>query len=557
MRLGMMRSIPAVLAAALLTNAGLARADALRAPGGGTVRAVVIGVDKYPHLGPGAQLQGAAADATDIKTALAKDGVAADFIPDDKATRARIIEAMNGLVAAAKPGDLAIISYAGHGMQTPEYAAWKGISANGVSEQIALSNFSFSGPGAGEVIVNVEMRAWLSRLDAKGVDTLLIMDSCFGGGMRGFDPRSGEIRTRVVTGSADAAERAKFTGIAMTNKEARADVSAMSHVTFLGGATANSVVPEMPGLDPQSPRLPRGALSYFVARALDGRASVKGVVTRKSLFEYVLQNVPQATNDRQFIDIQPGSEESSVLNKPIFVLGDAAPGPVHETSPSPAIVDERAVRVAIIDGGADDWTKIEKGTAALVEAADPTSADLIWDVGKNEVLASGDLVMQFVSDGSMIGAIADRTWAVRELKALSQSRVLSVGLESEGKLLTQGDQARAGAQDLRGQHLTTFNIAADGTVQMLYPAASGQKGQCPAPDGDHWTCPLEVTPPYGADTVVALATSSEPKEFVAWLRAHNGKRDAAVLPAALTGLLASDTPARLGFAGVFTNSKTK
>ena len=104
-------------------------------------------------------------------------------------------------------------------MQTPEYPRWKGLSRNGVSEQIALSNFSFSGPGVAEVIVKIEMRAWLSRLDAKGVDTLVVMDSCFGGGMRGVDPRSGELLVREVKGSADAAEREKFTGIPMTDKE--------------------------------------------------------------------------------------------------------------------------------------------------------------------------------------------------------------------------------------------------------------------------------------------------------------------------------------------------
>ena len=37
------------------------------------------------------------------------------------------------------------ISHARHGMQTTEGARWKGLSGNGVSEQIALSKFSFSG----------------------------------------------------------------------------------------------------------------------------------------------------------------------------------------------------------------------------------------------------------------------------------------------------------------------------------------------------------------------------------------------------------------------------
>jgi len=172
---------------------------------------------------------------------------------------------------------------------------------------------------------------------------------------------------------------------------------------------------------------------------------------------------------------------------------------------------------------------------------------------KHEALARGDLVMQRV-DGSMIGDVADRTWAIRRLRAISQSRVLLVGLASGGSLLTPGDQASATAEDLHGEHLTAFNIAADGTVQMLYPSAPGEQRVCPDPQGDRWSCNLEVEPPFGADTIVALATSKVPTNFVAWLKAHHAKRDAALIPAELGRVLDDDPSARLGFAGVFTNS---
>ena len=574
------KTIPVVAAAGIFLNIfAVARADVLRAPGGGTVRVVVIGVNHYPNLGDGAQLRGAMPDALDIAAALEKDGVHTVPILDGQVTRQRIVDAMNDLIKNSKKGDLAIISYAGHGMQTPEYPRWKGLSRSGASEQIALSNFSFAGPGAGEIIVNIEMRAWLSRLDAKGVDTVLVMDSCFGGGMRGVDPRSGELRVREVKGAGDAAEREKFTGIPMTDKEARADVALMPHVTFLSGATSNSVVPEMSTL-PKDPR-PRGALSYYVARALEGG----GVVTRKSLFQNVLQNVRQASNGRQAVDIVPRSADPEVLGKQIFVFGEPAaptsgatsvptsvatsaptlvptsvatsvPTPAATTPPIPApnpseIAD--AVHLAIVNGAADAWSTIEKGRAPLVAAPDRSDADLVWDVVKHEALARGDLVMQRV-DGSMIGDVADRTWAIRRLRAISQSRVLLVGLASGGSLLTPGDQASATAEDLRGEHLTAFNIAADGTVQMLYPSPAGEQRVCPDPQGDRWSCSLEVEPPFGADTIVALATSKVPTDFVAWLKAHHAKRDAALIPAELGRVLDDDSSARLGFAGVFTNS---
>jgi hypothetical protein len=77
-----MKGLPVVAATAFFLNGLTATAAILRAPGGGTVHALVIGVNSYPRLGPGAQLHGAVADALDLAAALAKDGVKAQFILD-------------------------------------------------------------------------------------------------------------------------------------------------------------------------------------------------------------------------------------------------------------------------------------------------------------------------------------------------------------------------------------------------------------------------------------------------------------------------------------------
>jgi uncharacterized caspase-like protein len=313
----------------LLRGVAAAHAGVLLAPGGGTVRALVIGVDKYPKLGPNEQLRGAVADAEDIRAALQKVGVMATFLTDAHATRPAVVDAMNGLVNAARPGDLVVISFAGHGMRTPEYPMWKGLSRDGASEQLALSDFSFSGPGAGEVIVKIELRAWLARLDAKGVDTLVVMDCNFAGGLtRGVEMGPGDTRTRAVVGAPNASERDKFVGIEMNDREERADIEAMPRVTFLAAATSHAVTPE---LTIDGSPTPRGALSYFVARALEGRASVDGKVTRRRLYEYVLRNVQEATTDRQLPAISPASDDDAVLDKVVFALG-GAPKPAPDLS---------------------------------------------------------------------------------------------------------------------------------------------------------------------------------------------------------------------------------
>jgi hypothetical protein len=552
--------------AAMLAQVGAVSADDLRAPGGGTIRALVVGVDVYSRLDSEWQLQGARADAEDIAAALSQDGVKPVVLLDADATRAKIVAQMDSFVADSRPGDLVLFAFAGHGMQIPEYPRWQGIDANGVNEQIVLSGFNYSGAGADEIIVNPEMRAWLSRLDAKGVDTLVIVDSCFGGGMREVDPRTRAMRTRVLRASADeirAGEsgREQFVGIPMTDKEARASVALMPHVTFLAGATSKSVVPETDGLVPGGQR---GALSYFLARALRGDSAKDGVVTRRALYDYLKPNVRHATEDRQLIQVEPQSPDPSVYGKPVFKFASALPSPEPPKlrgfspadTPRQEAVDARAdaVSVAMIDGAEDRWGTIEKGNALFTRSPTVDDADLVWDVAKSEALSRGDLVMQFV-DGSLMGGVIDRTWVVKRLREIAENRNLPMRLASEGQLLTSGDQARVEIDEIADQHLVVFNVAADATVQMLYPSAPGVTAHCPNPENSEWHCSLGVTPPFGADTIVALAASGPADDLLGWLREHHDKRDAALVPELLTTALKTDPTARVGFVGVFTNKR--
>jgi Caspase domain len=565
----------AAMATATIAQPAASSADSLQAPGGGTIRALVIGVDAYPNLAASAQLRGAKADAEDIAGALKRGGVEPIVILDGDVTRAKIVGQMDSLVTESKPGDLVLFAYAGHGMQVPEYPRWQGIDRNGVNEQIALSGFSFSGAGAGEIIVNLEMRAWLSRLDAKSVDTLVVMDSCFGGGMREVDPRTGEMRTRVLHGNAEQikageSDRRQFVGIPMTAKEARSNVSLMSHITFLAGATSKSVVPETGGLEPKGPR---GALSYYLARALSEGLAKDRVITREALYNYLKPNVRHATQDRQLIQVEPQSPDPAVYGKPVMALAGAAlppvasvvaptspappgppPAPANPPSSTPADVRTDVVRVAMIDGQDKAWETIEKGNTPFTKSSSVDGADLVWDIGKSDALSRGDLVMQSV-DGSLMGGVIDRTWAVERLREIAERRNLPTQLVSQGRLLSAGDEAQVEIDDIAEARLVVFNIGADATIQMLYPSAPGEAAHCPDAENGNWRCSLAVTPPFGADTIVALASSGASSQLLGWLRAHHGRRDAALIPGLLKSAMEADPKMRIGFAGVFTNAR--
>jgi hypothetical protein len=536
----------------LIWSSSAFAAGVLHAPGGGAVRALVIGIDRYPNLNEKGQLAGAVADARDISRALTAAGAKVQTLTNGDAVRSRVIAEMNRLVDQSQSGDLAIITYSGHGMRVRAYPRWKGLDASPFDSQIALSRFGGGSIENGhEIIVDREMRAWYARLDAKGVDVLVVMDSCYGGHMRQVDESAGQIKVRSLSGDIDDESHDSFVGIAMSEREARADVKELPHVTFFAGATETSTVPEMSGIDSADPKAVRGALSYFMARSIEGAASRDGKVTREQLLKFLGPHVRQATEGRQFIDFEPRIESTEALQKIVFRTDEGAtPAPLKPgPGPKPQVPEPQVdpVRVGVANGAQTDFSKIQKARAPFV-SSEPSQADLVWDVGRSNALSRGDLIMSRV-DGTILGDVIDRTWAVREVKKLSGSRIIDVKMGEDGRSYTLGDHPELVISDIRDSYLTVVNIAAEGTLQLLFPFYASHS---PHVTTDRWSYRPAVNAPFGTDYTVAIATSRPATELIAWLQAHNNKHDAFELPAAIARTLAADPNARVGTAGLYT-----
>lgn len=534
----------------LIWSSSVFAAGALHAPGGGAVRAVVIGIDRYPNLNEKGQLAGAVADARDISRVLTSAGAKVQTLTNGDAVRSRVVAEMNRLVDESKSGDLAIITYSGHGMRVRAYPRWKGLDATLFDSQIALSRFGGGSVENGhEIIVDREMRAWYARLDAKGVDVLVVMDSCYGGHMRHVDESAGQIKVRSLSADIDDESHDSFVGIPMSEREARAEVKELTHITFFAGATETSTVPEMSSIDSRDPKAIRGALSYFVARSIEGAASRDGKVTRQQLLKFLGPNVRQATEGRQFIDFQPRVESAEALQKIVFRTDDGATPELPKPGPGakPQVPQVDPVRVGVANGAQADFSKIQKARAPFV-SSEPSQADLVWDVGRANALSRGDLIMSRV-DGTILGDVIDRTWAVREVKKLSGSRIIDVKIGEDGRSYTLGDRPELVISDIRDSYLTVLNIAAEGTLQLLFPFYASHN---PHVTTDRWSYLPAVDAPFGTDYTVAIATSRPATELIAWLQAHNNKHDAFELPAVIARTLAADPNARVGTAGLYT-----
>jgi hypothetical protein len=559
-------AIGAILLFAFSSPAWPARV--LRAPGGGEVRALLVGINKYPNLNKASELNGAVADVRDLAAALKSAGVPdanVQVMTDAAAVRSRFVAEMNRLVSSSKQGDLAIIAYSGHGMRAGRYRQWD----EPTHSQIVMSAFGHDARNGHEIIVDAEMRAWYARLEAKGVDLLVVMDSCFGGGMRDVHPWAQAIKVRALTpgageSSIDDKLRDSFQSIPMTGTEIRAEVNDMLHLSFFAGAQDDSTVPELPGIDPANPAAVRGALSYFLARSIDGKlpqggALPVGNVTRAQLFGFLQPNVLAISEGRQFMDFRPQKDSDDIMQRVVFRIEDSAapdaqqagggkPGPAGPVQVAPVALHGEPVRVAITIGPAALFSTIEKGRAPFVQS-DPASADLIWDVEHAAALSRADIVMDRV-DATILGAIIDRTYAVREIQKLAVARIIKVEVGEKGRAYTIGETPKLAVSGIRGSYLTVVNVSADGKIQMLFPP---QQAEYMAED--RWSINPRVDLPLGADYAVAVATSDPADDLVQWLRAHNKKRDAFALPAVVAGKINADGRTRLGTAGLFTKER--
>lgn len=510
---------------------------------GGEPKALVVGANKYRGKDI-AQLRGAEADALDLSKSLSAAGFKVTKLINEDLTRESLVRAMTKLISEAKSNDLIVITFAGHGARVPEYSFWKGLDEGGLNEEYILPGFEKHDDGTKEVVVDKEIKAWISRLHAKGAEVIFLADTCHGGGLsRAFlVGSSGEQSVRYTRDAFVAATDNRFRPIDVKPEEARADISKLDRVTFLAGVDESHVVYEVSV--PGEPTL-RGALSYAFARLLQGKGvPADGAVTRRTLYR-LRQLVRQYSDNRQDPSFLPQSLDGDpkIYDRPLFRITGAS----HAQAPTPL----PAVKLALVNGDVSMFERIGKPAAPLELAATPQSADLVWDIGGKKVLGRHDLILSAVEPSIMPGVI-DRTSAVAALAKISEARLLDVALKEGGRLYSSsaGDHPTLVVEGLVGGHLLVFNLAADGRIQMLRPRERRYQSIV---DGELFAnLRFDIAAPYGADTVVAVVADNPPAELETWLWSVNGLVGAGELSKKLSEAIARDPTMKIGYTGLYT-----
>ena len=254
------------VALAMTISARAEESRLLRSAVDGEVRAQVIGIDAYQHV---PQLKGAVADALDIDGALRRGRVAdITTLIDAKADRASVISAINRLAERSGPHDLVIISLAGHGAQEPEHL--KGSQPDGLENVFLLAGFDSSAAGSRERILGAEFYHFIKPFEARGAHVIFVADTCFGGGLtRDIDPRWEGMSFRQVPSYLLTSD--VLQPVTTAADELATDTD-FDRTVFLAAVDRRTKAPEV-----QIPGIPglRGALSYSVARALEGNVAAR------------------------------------------------------------------------------------------------------------------------------------------------------------------------------------------------------------------------------------------------------------------------------------------
>jgi len=570
-----------------LQHARAAEALSIGNPDGGAVRGLVIGIDDYQHV---RKLKGAVADAADIVSSLKTMGVG-DVVEltNAQADRASVLREISAMVERTRNNDLVFLSIAGHGTQEPERI--KGSEPDGMENVFLLPGFETTPTGSVERILGSEFNHFIRQFELRGAKVIFVADTCHGGGMvRDIDPRAEEMSFRQVPRYTLLVDELKPVS---DSNDPKSELD-LDHTAFLAAVDRNTKAPEVriPGIDGL-----RGALSFAVARAVEGSADINhdGKVTLKELFANVRQVVYQLSDQRQNIVTisspaqTPETDVAFELTRGVVLIqgpaprtataqatvpadGKAPPAPVATTktptvptlaaapnsAPSNPVPTGTAlagtapapirlstpIRLAALDGKMSYFSGVSTKDVT-VQAVQPTdNPDLIWDPVSHDVIAWGDVVA-YGMEVANLPTVVDRTAAIRELKRMATRSPQTMRIWPDDRQQRAGQTIEVELSDVAARALLLFNVSGDGTIQMLYPVGT----DAPLAKSPSLRLPLRVGEPFGAEQIVAVTSQQRMSDLETVLIQLNRRRAPGQLVKSLERYLPAD--ARIASIGFF------
>lgn len=491
--------------------------------------ALLVGINRYQSVNA---LEGAVNDVNDLRAVLVERwGFAADDIVtlvDVQATRAAILHELDRLETRSRPGDLVLIYYSGHGTSGQDRDFGLPLPyASG-----ALVPVDFTADDSRERMVSrllvgrTDLRPRIEALDRGGRRVLAFIDACYSGNtLRGLYrdtvPRP-SLRKRYValpvrsvgTGPPAAKdpdlcgyncgtapeEPYPYRGVAYVSAASEGEAA-----VDLGGSALVST----PTFDGRA----HGAFTDALLRALrgegplvadrdgDGRLSAAELhqVTLNFLRQRGLPHTPQ---------LLPRLESDGVgIASSIFLEARTADRP-------PAAPVGTALRVQLASAAPALATALQALPELSLVEREPQL--IVRRDGSEWQLqsAAGDEIARLPGGGVLaaVRAVQVQAWVGRLLAVPPDTGFLlelELSGQARGSVAVEGQQVYFDVRSARAAQLLVLDVAADGSVAVLYPKTpaelapvdAGRAVRVPAAGAG----PIVVTMPFGTDQVLAFA----------------------------------------------------
>lgn len=524
--MSVVRRLVALLLAVL---AGLAWPQAMLAA---KTHALLIGAGEY-RAGGIERLAGPANDLRAMQALMQDIGAERQIVlRDERATRSDVERALYELGSTAAPGDWIVIYYTGHGAQAVVAGGDRG---GRLVQFVPLSGFDPDQQDPEHFIVDKDFYAWMKLYIAPEVNILMMVDSCHSGSMqRSIKPQLYSYVARAAfTRRGQPLELVarpgpRFGTLLATGSAAAAEIDTLEpedlpNLVYFGASQDGQLALEMqlPVAGGESRGLLTFAFEQGMRRSgtredrpaadLDG----DGVVLIEEMAAYLGGQVHLMSAFRQDSTATFSGERggTALLSAARPTLGwSSEPPPSLQIVPpmSPEAVGEtRSFRVAATDAAADfRWQRITG----------------------NLYRRSGDIVAEALPSIAEVDDTITKWQTIAALAPLAAERSVRLTLAPFGFdwLYEPGSRIALSLRRLPGWqarplYATIFNLASDGTVQLIYPLA-GEDGRLPTGKAETDLLEVEVTAPLGTDHLIVVTTSAPADYLRAVLRTADGKR---------------------------------
>lgn len=475
-------------------------------------------------------------------------------------SRTTVETALHALGLRSRPGDWIFLYYTGHGALAE--AAVKGTRDGDTDQFLPLPGFDPDVQDPERFIIDKDFYTWLSLYVPRGVQVLMMADTCHSGTLhRSVDPRVRGMAPRLTLGARNvelaARPAPRFASVLAGGDAAPAGATRddLPNLFYISAARDDQIAWE--NALPVEGAPTRGFLTWSFEQGLttprpDGQGMAAdqngdGSLSIGELGAYLNVQVRMLSGQRQESNtiIPPGREGQGLFATVPPPPAPPAPPPL----PGLYVADLKA-RASVT--GDYPWRILTDGQGA----------DFVWDARAQAMLRrTGDMVAQNVKTPAQVRGVIDKWAALEALRPMlsEQAARLMVGPQENGARYPAGAPvtlALAQAQVASGpRYATVFNIAADGTVQRLYPVAEQDSDGQLAPGQSLPVLESQVIPPYGADHVVALVTPQPPQDFRLLLRTVENQRASARLVAPIREALAkSEGQASLTIGELYTGN---